>query len=79
MKNNIELWKADEVTVIPNTDTTITAIVNHSDQTNLSTVQKQQIALAYKAGAYDMAAEYVWKKTVTKLRGKYSVNAVLCA
>lgn len=68
MKNNIELWKADEVTVIPNTDTTITAIVNHSDQTNLSTVQKQQIALAYNAGAYDMAAEYVWKKTVTKLR-----------
>ena len=68
MENNIELWKADKVTVIPNTDTTITAIVNHSDQTNLSAVQKQQIALAYSAGAYDMAAEYVWKKTVTKLR-----------
>lgn len=68
MENNIELWKADAVTVIPNTDTTVAAIVNHSDQSNLSLVQKQQIALAYNAGAYDMAAEYVWKKTVTKLR-----------
>lgn len=62
MENNIELWKADAVTVIPNTDTTVAAIVNHSDQSNLSLVQKQQIALAYNAGAYDMAAEYVWKK-----------------
>lgn len=68
MENNIELWKADAVTVIPKTDTTVAAIVNHSDQSNLSLVQKQQIALAYNAGAYDMAAEYVWKKTVTKLR-----------
>lgn len=68
MENNIELWKAAAVTVIPKTDTTVAAIVNHSDQSNLSLVQKQQIALAYNAGAYDMAAEYVWKKTVTKLR-----------
>ena len=68
MENEIQLWKAASVTVIPRSETNVVDIVAHSDQTNLSETQKKQISLAYNAGAYDMAAEYIWKKTVTKLK-----------
>lgn len=46
----------------------IKEIINFSDVTNLTKRQMEQVADAYKAGAYDMAAEYVWKKTITRLK-----------
>ena len=46
----------------------IKEIIHFSDVTNLTERQMEQVADAYKAGAYDMAAEYVWKKTITRLK-----------
>lgn len=43
-------------------------IVQCSHVTNLTERQMSQIVNAFNAKAYDMAAEYVWKKSITRLK-----------
>lgn len=68
MSDNIQLWKAASVSIVPQESENIQDIICFSDVTNLSENQKNQIIGAFNAKAYDMAAEYVWRKTITKLR-----------
>lgn len=68
MSGNIQLWKAASVSIVPQEAENIQDIICFSDVTNLSENQKNQIIGAFNAKAYDMAAEYVWRKTITKLR-----------
>lgn len=68
MSDKIQLWKAAQVSIVPQEAENIQGIICSSDVTNLSENQKNQIIGAFNAKAYDMAAEYVWKKTITKLR-----------
>lgn len=68
MSGNIQLWKAASVSIVPQEAENIQNIICFSDVTNLSENQKNQIIGAFNAKAYDMAAEYVWRKTITKLR-----------
>ena len=68
MSDNIQLWKAAQVSIDPQEAESIQGIICSSDVTNLSENQKNQIIGAFNAKAYDMAAEYVWRKTITKLR-----------
>lgn len=68
MSDNIQLWKAAQVSIDPQEAESIQGIICSSDVTNLSDNQKNQIIGAFNAKAYDMAAEYVWRKTITKLR-----------
>lgn len=48
--------------------TPLGGIVNLSPTSLLSPDQKRNIEQALKSGAYDMASEYVWKKTMSKLK-----------
>lgn len=65
MVNEIRPWKAnyevEQFESIP---------VAYSDikMPNLPKVQRHQIIAAFEAGAYDMASEYAWKKTMVKLK-----------
>lgn len=68
MSDKIQLWKAAQVSIVPQEAENIQGIICSSDVTNLSENQKNQIIGAFNAKAYDMAAEYVWRKTITKLR-----------
>lgn len=68
MSDKIQLWKAAQVSIVPQEAENIHGIICSSDVTNLSENQKNQIIGAFNAKAYDMAAEYVWRKTITKLR-----------
>lgn len=66
--SNIQLWKASHVDKIPQDVEAIEEIIPYSDETNLTQSQKKQIIGAFNAKAYDMAAEYVWRKAITKLK-----------
>lgn len=68
----IQLWSANVVPEIPANVTQIEDVVPYSNNTNLTTFQQQQIINAFKAGAYDMAAEYVWQKAIVKLKESIS-------
>lgn len=46
------------------------------EKTSLTEPQKNQVVLAIKAGAYDMASEYVWKRAITRLKETISVLGV---
>lgn len=59
INKNIELLKDSD---------NVCDIVKFSDDSNLTESQKSHISIAFNAKAYDMAAEYVWKKTITRLR-----------
>lgn len=60
-------WSAKQNTEIAVNETRIDKIVAF-DRGNLSEKQQKQIVNAYQMEAYDMAAEYAWKKAITKLR-----------
>lgn len=66
MKNHISKIQKDVELIKKSTD--INEIISCSDITNISETQMMQVANAYNAGAYDMAAEYIWKKAITKLK-----------
>lgn len=63
-----ELWKASQSTSIQPNQVEVDEVINYSDPSNLTPAQTAQVKNAVKVGAYDMAAEYVWKKTITKLK-----------
>ena len=46
----------------------MTDIVGLSNSTILSPSQKASIELALKSGAYDMASEFIWRRTMSKLK-----------
>lgn len=66
MENKIQLWSAPAVSAETYND--ITVAVNHSDISNLTDQQKNQIIAAFQAGAYDMATGYTWNKAMVKLK-----------
>jgi len=48
--------------------TDIVELVRFSAMPNLNESQQMQVVQAYKAGAYEMAAEYVWRRTISRLK-----------
>lgn len=68
MKQNKLLWKMDNKNVIPSDVMDVERIVPYSNPTNLTEQQQNNIIAAFTGHAYDMAAEYVWKKAITNLR-----------
>lgn len=68
MKKDKLLWKIDSKDVIPANVMDVKSIVPYSNPTNLTEQQQNNIIAAFNSHAYDMAAEYVWKKAITNLR-----------
>ena len=64
--STIQVWGAPSVKELNTLSTE--EVVLHSDETNLTDSQKTQIVNAFNAGAFDMATEYAWKKTMVKLK-----------
>lgn len=60
-------WEASGQNGIPTYVNDVNDIVVYGNK-NLTSKQQTQIVGAYKMGAYDMAAEYAWKKAIIKLR-----------
>lgn len=60
-------WEASVQNGIPTDVNDVNDIVVYGNK-NLTSKQQMQIVGAYKMGAYDMAAEYAWKKAIIKLR-----------
>lgn len=60
-------WSASEGAPIPANETNVNTIVGYG-VANLSEKQQQQIVKAYQMEAFDMAAEYAWKKAIVRLR-----------
>lgn len=60
-------WEASVQNGIPTDVNDVNDIVVYGNK-NLTFKQQTQIVGAYKMGAYDMAAEYAWKKAIIKLR-----------
>lgn len=67
----IRPWSAKQSVEISASETAIDKIVAF-DKGNLTEKQQLQIVKAYQMEAYDMAAEYSWKKAITKLRSSLS-------
>jgi len=68
----IELWQAKEAKKIPANLTDIKKIVPLTDKNNLTVSQQNQVISAFNAEAFDMAAEYVWRKAMSKLKESIS-------
>jgi len=68
MSKNLILWQNPEHQVMPTDVDTVDAIVGYANNSNLTPKQQAQIVTAFENGAYEMAAEYSWKKAITKLR-----------
>lgn len=60
-------WEASVQNGIPTYVNDVNDIVVYGNK-NLTSKQQTQIVGAYKMRAYDMAAEYAWKKAIIKLR-----------
>ena len=68
MTKGLILWQNPETQVMPADADTVDAIVGYADNSNLTPKQQAQIVTTFKSGAYEIAAEYSWKKAITKLR-----------
>jgi len=66
MKNDIILWKGSDGNIIPGNKSEAKEIVPYA--INLSLKQQNQIVNAFILEAYDMGAEFAWKKAMTKLK-----------
>jgi len=64
--NNIVVWSGPNGVNIPASKNDISDIVPFANY--LTEKQQNQIVIAFKAEAYDMAAEYAWKKAMVKLK-----------
>lgn len=67
MNEIIRPWEAAVKSIMPSCVTDIKDIVGYGNN-NLTVKQQEHIVGAFQMGAYDMAAEYAWKKAVSKLR-----------
>lgn len=66
MKNDIILWKGSDGNIIPVNKSEAQEIVPYA--ISLSHKQQSHIVNAFQLEAYDMAAEFAWKKAMTKLK-----------
>jgi hypothetical protein len=66
MNNDITLWKGPDGNVIPVNKSEAQEIVPYA--ISLTTKQQSHIVNAFQLEAYDMAAEFAWKKAMTKLK-----------
>lgn len=66
MNNDIILWKGPDGNIIPVNKSEAQEIVPYA----ISLTQKQQLHIinAFQMEAFDMAAEFAWKKAITKLK-----------
>jgi len=64
--SNIQIWQGPNGVIIPATAKEPDDIVPYAHY--LSEKQKKQIVSAFQIEAYDMAAEYAWKKGMVKLK-----------
>lgn len=64
--NEIQLWQGPDGINIPANVNNTNEIVSYANY--LSDKQKNQIIAAFQIEAYDMAAEYAWKKAMVKLK-----------
>lgn len=64
---NVELWKAPDTKGMSLGDN-ISSVIEVTNDTSLPDYQKNQIKSAFEAGAYDMATEYTWKRSMVKLK-----------
>ncbi|HBD25443.1 hypothetical protein [Flavobacterium sp.] len=64
--SNVEIWKGSAGIELPNEISNVDEIVPYAN--SLTIRQQQQIISAYQIKAFDMAAEYAWKKAMTKLK-----------
>lgn len=67
MNEIIRPWEASAQNSMPANIKDIKGIVEYGNN-NLTLKQQKQIVGAYNMEAYDMAAEYAWKKAIIKLR-----------
>jgi len=63
---NVQIWSGPNGVLLPPASKEASEILPYAS--NLTKRQQQQIVDAFDAGAYDMAAEYAWKKAMTKLK-----------
>jgi hypothetical protein len=63
---NIQLWQGPNGIIIPTSAKEPNDVVPYAHY--LNDKQKKQIVSAFQIEAYDMAAEYAWKKTMAKLK-----------
>ena len=68
MSNGLVLWQNPENQVMPADLDTIDQVVVYANNSNLTEKQQTQIVKTFEQGAYEIAAEYSWKKAITKLR-----------
>lgn len=59
---------ADIVKVDKEAGNSMLAIVSASDKSNLTEIQQNNVARAFSTGAYDMACEYIWKISMSKIK-----------
>ncbi|MEQ8548523.1 MAG: hypothetical protein RIC03_11470 [Cyclobacteriaceae bacterium] len=64
--SEIQLWQGPDGVKIPANVNDTNQIVSYANY--LSEKQKNQIVAAFQIEAYDMAAEYAWKKAMVKLK-----------
>lgn len=64
--NDIILWKGSDGNIIPVNKSEANEIVPYA--VSLSLKQQSHIVNAFQMEAYDMAAEFAWKKAMTKLK-----------
>lgn len=67
MNEIIRPWEASVQSSMPADIQDVNAIVSYSNN-NLTLKQQHQLVGAFDMKAYDMAAEYAWKKAIIKLR-----------
>lgn len=63
--NQIVLWQSPYGKIIPKT-ATVSEIMNYNDC--LSQKDVVQLSMAYQSEAFEMAANFIWEKTMNKLR-----------
>jgi len=64
--SNVNIWHGPNGLIIPNSAKEPSDVVPYANY--LTDKQKKQIVSAFQIEAYDMAAEYAWKKAMTKLK-----------
>ena len=68
MSKDLILWQNPEKQEMPADLDRIGQVLVYANNSNLSNKQQAQIVKAFEQGAYEIAAEYSWKKAITKLR-----------
>lgn len=68
MSSDLILWQNPDYQAMPADVDSVEQVVEYANNSNLTEKQQAQIVKAFNQGAYEMAAEYSWKKAITKLR-----------